>query len=127
MLFILISSRATMKLSKTHALAKVHKLFEKRTPVLFSVSLRWPLASATGHGIVTHVSDEVVSVEGRGGELTVQLQDGFEFILSGHYELSELQKIGLDLYFRNLERVRALTFRSEHGDAHMIFEVGADR
>jgi hypothetical protein len=116
-----------MKLTKAQALTKVHTLCDRRTPVLFSVALRGPLACANGHGIVTHVSDERISVEGRAGKLTLQLQDGFEYDLSGHYKLSEVQKIGLDLYFRNLERVRALTFNSEHGDAHLIFEVGADR
>jgi len=59
--------------------------------------------------------------------LTLRLLEVFEYDLSGHYELSETQRIGLDLYFRNLERLRALIFRSEYGEAHIIFEVGADR
>ncbi len=95
---------------------------------MFSVSLRWPPASATGHGVVAVVSDKQVSVQGRAGKLNLSLSNGeFEYRLSGHYKLADAQKSGLDLYFKNLKRVRALTFESKHGDAYMIFEVGGDK
>ena len=120
-----------VKLTKSEVLSKLCILRDKRIPVLFSVSLTRPVASASGYGRINEVDENTIAVVGR-GSLTILWSDfwtekGAECELSGHYPLNQAQKAGLDFYFRRVRRFRALTLQSEHGDVHIAFEVGGDR
>jgi hypothetical protein len=111
-------------------LIRLHAIKDSGKPILFHLSSRgWPQVHAGGHGLIVEVSKESINVLGEAGSLHVPLDDKTEYRLSGHYQLAEVQKSHLptDLYFRRLNQVRAIIFIAETWEAHLIFELGADR
>jgi hypothetical protein len=122
-----------MQITKEKALQKLRELQAAETPVLFGVRLAgWPLMAASAHGLIEEVSAvdkisaEKVTVRGNAGVLTLFLDDTVCYEISGHYPLRrnpEDSLLDLDPYFRSWTRVRSLTFRTEYGEANVVFEA----
>ena len=99
------------------------------TPILFSLSARWPAWTATGHGLIRDLTDKGFTVVGTAGLLSITFDSLTHFYISGHYQLTDAQRTVLpaDLYFHRLKRVRAMTIQTKHNEANLIFAIGSNR
>ncbi len=118
----------TRRLSRDQAVEKLQAIQESNLPVLFSLSVRsWPvIAAAKGHGLISELHYGSIAIIGRSGSMRLNLDEKYEYQLSGHYQLNAAQKSQLpeDMYFRRLNRVRAVLVKALHWEASLIFAVG---
>jgi len=114
-------------LSKHQFVKKLLELQKANAPVLFFLVIRsFPGPVANGHGVVETVDGDSVTIAGRAGSLQLILENGAEYLISGHFAYSNVQKAGLpdDLYFQRLKRVRALLVIAREWEANLVFGCG---
>ncbi|SRR5579883_48595 len=111
-----------MKIAKSEAIEKLHRLGQSEEVIVFSISGRgWPTISANGEGLIEKVSDDKLQIEGN-GRLFVTFADNYDYELSGHYP----HRLGSGI-FGSSKRARCMTIRNEYVEAHLVFRTGAAR